>query len=65
MSGPPGEMAEWSIATVLKTVSQQWLVGSNPTLSLPIATNPATNQVQELCFPALATRKRAAISDVP
>jgi hypothetical protein len=29
-------MGEWSIATDLKTVSQKWLVGSNPTLSLLI-----------------------------
>ena len=28
-----GEVAEWSIATVLKTVDPQGSVGSNPTLS--------------------------------
>jgi hypothetical protein len=28
-----GEVAEWSNAAVLKTVDQQWSVGSNPTLS--------------------------------
>ena len=28
-----GELAEWSIAAVLKTVGQQCPVGSNPTLS--------------------------------
>ncbi len=34
-----GEVAEWSIATVLKTVDPQGSVGSNPTLS---ATQSAT-----------------------
>ena len=28
-----GEVAEWSMATVLKTVNPQGFVGSNPTLS--------------------------------
>jgi hypothetical protein len=30
----PGEVAEWSIAAVLKTAGRQRPVGSNPTLSV-------------------------------
>ena len=33
----PGEVAEWSIATVLKTVDPRGSVGSNPTLSAIIS----------------------------
>ncbi|CDI00880.1 hypothetical protein BN873_10136 [Candidatus Competibacter denitrificans Run_A_D11] len=32
-----GEVAEWSIATVLKTVDPRGSVGSNPTLSATLA----------------------------
>ena len=42
---PVGEVAEWSIATVLKTVDPQGSVGSNPTLSATqfATTNPTLN----------------------
>ena len=35
-----GEVAEWSNATVLKTVELKGSVGSNPTLSAKIKVNP-------------------------
>ena len=35
----PGEMAEWSIAAVLKTVDLQGSGGSNPSLSAPFLRN--------------------------
>jgi hypothetical protein len=47
-SPPPilsGQMAEWSIATVLKTVELKGSVGSNPTLSATLTLTKTQNSL--------------------
>jgi hypothetical protein len=52
----PGEMAEWSIAAVLKTVEGQTSGGSNPSLSAQ-STNRSAHRADFL-FKGLLKRKR-------
>ncbi len=50
-----GEMAEWSIAAVLKTVELRGSGGSNPSLSARIEAEQMTFKSSVFCFVSIPT----------